>query len=169
MIARQATPAGRTRHCRTCVGVVFTTACWAIAWLSLSGCRPATPPASVEGTLRQNGKPLNHCLVTFMPEPGQKGPHSTGVTDGRGAYRLRFDNQREGATVGPHRVTVQDLSASSGALRRDHGTVDAETKEGRPPPPVIRSRVPRPYLVPEATPLRKEIKPGHQVIDLEIR
>jgi len=146
-------------------------ACLAAALIPLFGCGRDSPPATVEGTLRRNGKPLDNCLITFLPEPGPepRGPHATGLTDRHGAYRLRFDNQQEGAAVGRHRVMVQDLSMSTGVLRRDNGSVDADVKEDSPPPPVRPSRVPQQYASPTDTLLRQEVKPGHQVIDLEIR
>jgi hypothetical protein len=155
---------------RAHVRLGLETACLAIALIPLLGCGRHAPPATVEGTLRLNGKPLDNCLITFLPEPGQgaKTPHSAGVTDPQGAYRLRFDNQQEGAAVGRHRLTVQDLSASTGVVRRDHGTVDADVKEDAPPPPVRRSRVPEQYMSPRDTPLRKEVKAGDQVIEVDI-
>ena len=142
-----------------------------LALTMLLGCGQNAPPATVEGTLRMNGKPLDNCLITFVPEPGQEvtGPHSTGLTDERGSYRLRLDDQTEGASIGWHRVIVQDLLVSTGVRRRDHGTVDKEIDETTPPPPVRRSRVPARYSSPKDTPLRKEAKPGQQVIDLDIR
>jgi len=142
-----------------------------LALTVLLGCGQNAPLATVGGTLRVNGRPLDNCLITFLPEPGQEvtGPHSTGVTDDRGCYRLRLDDQREGASVGWHRVTVQDLSVSTGVRRRDHGTVDQEVDETTPPPPVRRSRVPARYNSPHDTPLRKEVKPGQQAVDLDIR
>jgi hypothetical protein len=142
----------------------------ALGLTMLLGCGRDAPPATVEGILRLRGKPLDNCLVTFLSELGQdaQGPHSTGLTDQQGFYRLRFDNQQEGAAIGWHRVTVQDLSVSTGVRRRDHGTVDAEIAENAAPPPVRRSRVPESYLSPRETPLRREVKPGHQIIDLDI-
>jgi len=136
----------------------------------LLGCSQNAPPATVEGALCINGEALDNCLITFLPEPGQEvtGPHSTGLTDDRGYYRLRLDDQREGASIGWHRVTVQDLLISTGVRRRDHGTVDQETDETMPPPLVRRSRVPVRYNSPEETPLREEVKPGQQVIDFEL-
>jgi hypothetical protein len=149
---------------------VSGTAWLALALTMLLGCGRDAPPATVEGILWLRGKPLDKCLVTFLSEPGQdaRGPHSTGLTDQQGFYRLRFDNQQEGAAIGWHRVTVQDLSVSTGVRRRDHGTVDAEIAEDAAPPPIRRSRVPKRYLSPRETPLRREVKPGHQVIDLDI-
>jgi len=151
--------------------LVLKTVFLAVALAPLCGCGRDSPPAAVEGTLRMNGTPLDNCLVTFLPEPGRetKVPHSSGLTDVAGSYRLRFDNQQEGAAVGWHRITVQDLSASLGVVRRDHGTVDAGLDETTPPPPARRSRVPQQYMSPRDTPLRKEVKPGHQTIDLDVR
>jgi prepilin-type N-terminal cleavage/methylation domain-containing protein len=44
-----------------------------LAWLALDpvaclGCSEPASPATVEGTLRLNSKPLGNCLVTFFPE-----------------------------------------------------------------------------------------------------
>lgn len=163
-------PIGRPSCRRAGIRGVFGMAWLALALTMLLGCGRDAPPATVEGTLRLRGKPLDKCLVTFLSEPGQdvQGPHSTGLTDEKGFYRLRFDNQQEGAAIGRHRVTVQDLSVCTGVRRRDHGTVDAETAEDAAPPPMRRSRVPKKYLSPRETPLRREVKPGHQVIDLNI-
>jgi hypothetical protein len=144
-------------------------ACLAVALAPCFGCGPDAPPATVEGSLSLQGRPLDNCLITFFPEPSQEAdsPHSAGLTDRHGRYRLRCDNGQEGAAIGWHRVTVQDLSVSTGVRRRDHGTVDLEMSETAPPP-VRRSRVARRYTSPADTPLRKQVKPGHQVIDLDV-
>ena len=148
-----------------------------IIWIGLvltgvAGCGSEEPAATVDGTLTLGGRPLDNCLVTFLPEAkqdGAPGPHSTGLTDGQGCYRLRCADQREGAAVGPHRVTVQDLSVSTGVRRRDHGTIDMEQNDDKPSPPVRRSRISKEYVSPASTPFHFEVKPGHQTIDLEIR
>ena len=156
---------------RVDVRLVYPAACLAFVLVGCFGCGPDPPPATVEGTLRLAGEPLDNCLVTFLPEPGQgpHSPHSTGLTDAHGCYLLRSDDQQEGAAIGWHRVTVQDLSVSAGIHRRDHGTVDLKTPETSPPPPVRPSRVPQRYTSAGDTPLRKEVNPGHQVIDLDIQ
>lgn len=145
-------------------------ACLAAVLMAPSGCGRDDPPAAVEGTLRMNGRPLDNCLITFLPEPGGEatGPHSSALTDARGHYRLRLDDQRPGAAVGRHRVTVQDLSVSTGVRRQDHGAVDKDVEE-TPPLPPRPSRVPASYASPADTPLRRETKPGPQVIDLDVR
>jgi hypothetical protein len=142
----------------------------ALALAACCGCGPDPPAATVKGTLRLDGEPLDNCLITFLPEPGQglHSPHSTGLTDGHGHYCLRCANQQDGAAIGWHRVTVHDLSVSTGVLRRDHGRADLDTQEAAPPP-VRRSRVPERYTSAGDTPLRKEVKPGHQVIDFDVQ
>lgn len=156
---------------RAHVRLVLETACLAVALAPLLGCGRDSPPATVEGTVRLNGKPLDNCLITFLPEPGReaKGPRSSGLTDKSGSFRLRRDDQKEGAATGWHRVTVQDLSVSTGVIRRDHGKADEGMDENTPPPPVRRSRLPEQYTSPRDTPLRREVKAGHQVIDLDIK
>jgi len=140
-----------------------------VLW-TCTGCGQKPPPANVEGTVRLDGSPLDNCLITFLPQLSQKEPqrHASAVTDERGHYRLRLADQREGASLGPHRVTVQDLSVSTGVRRRDHGTADLEI--GRSPPtPMRRSRVPPRYSSSAQTPLRQEIRAGAQRIDFDIR
>ena len=146
-------------------------ATFTLAVAALSGCGHETATATVSGTLQCQGQPLDNCLVTFLPEAGSDAGtrRSTGLTDARGVYQLRFDDLQEGATVGWHRVTVQDLSVSIGVRRRDNGTVDAEIDAGSEPPPEVRAlRVPENYAAVKSTPLRKEVQLGHQVVDLEI-
>ncbi|MBN2023837.1 MAG: hypothetical protein JW809_13710 [Pirellulales bacterium] len=144
--------------------------CIAIVLVAISGCGRRAPRATVEGTLRFRGKPLDNCLVTFLPASASetKAPHSRGLTDREGKFRLCCDNQEDGAAVGSHRVTIQDLSVSTGVRRRDHGAADADVDENAPALPVHRSRVPGKYTSPATTPVSKEVKPGHQVIDLDI-
>lgn len=142
----------------------------ALALVACPGCRQQEPPATVEGILRRNGVPLDDCLVSFFPESGPHADwsHATGLTDLQGHFQLRNSDQQQGAAVGWHRVTIQDMSVSRGVPRRDHGTVDQDESEEKPPPSVRRSRVPGMYLSVAQTPLSKDIKPGHQVIDLDI-
>jgi len=138
--------------------------------LLFAGCTSSEPAATVEGTLRHGGKPLDNCLITFLPGAAKNvnAPHSTGLTDSQGKFRLRHDNQQEGVVVGTHRVVIQDLSITTGVQRRDHGTVDAEMEDAATPTAARPSRVPKAYTSAATTPLSLEVKPGHQVIDLDI-
>ncbi|MGD9128763.1 MAG: hypothetical protein PVH19_15410 [Planctomycetia bacterium] len=136
----------------------------------LTGCGLPDPPATVEGTLQLNGKPLDNCLVTFFPEPDATTEHfsyASGVTDKHGVYRLQTDTQQDGAAVGWHRVTVQDLSASSGIPRQDHGSAEIERQKAAATP-ARPSRTRRCYLSTQTTPLRKELKSGHQTLNLDL-
>lgn len=161
---------GRSVCRRPHVPPLGATSCVTLALTLCVGCGRDAPSATVEGTLRLSGKSLDNCLITFLPEPGQdaNGPHSTGLTDRHGSYRLRCDNQQEGAAIGWHRVTVQDLSVCTGVRRRDHGAIDAKVEETGPSTPVRPSRVSLRFMSLRDTPLRKEVKPGHQIIDLDI-
>ena len=72
------------------------------------------------------------------------------VTDEQGRYKLRLDGKRDGAVAGWHRVMVEDMNAE-------------RPRQGEAPKTV--PRVPAPYSLP-SSPLRKEVKPGPQTIDL---
>ena len=133
------------------------------------GCGPPDPPATVEGTLRLNGKPLDNCLVTFLPEADTKNrhfTHSSAVTDRNGHYRLQTDTQQDGAATGSHCVTIQDLSARSSTPRQDHGSPEIEKQKAALPP--RPSRIKPTYLSAQTTPIRKELQQGHQIIDLDL-
>ncbi|MBM4094448.1 MAG: hypothetical protein FJ276_34355 [Planctomycetes bacterium] len=142
----------------------------AVAVAACSSCGTPKPPATVEGTLRHNGVPLDNCLIGFFPEQGSSGKwgHAAGLTDQQGRFRLHNSQQQEGLDVGTHRVTIQDMSVSTGVQRRDHGTVDQGELEERARTAVRHSRVPLEYSSLAGTSLKKEVRPGHQVIDLEL-
>ncbi|MDZ7617663.1 MAG: type II secretion system protein [Patescibacteria group bacterium] len=42
--------------------------------LLLPSCGRDAPPAMVEGVPRMRGRPLDQCLITFLPEPGNETP-----------------------------------------------------------------------------------------------
>ncbi len=154
-----------------CCSCLLGATCLGIALTVLVGCGPKPLPATVDGTVYRNGDPLDNCLVVFLPESraGAKAWRFVGLTDAQGYYRLQGEDRREGARLGFYRVTIEDLSVSTGVPRLDHGTVDADiTPDAEAPQAVRRSRVPDRYGSVVQTPLRKEVQPGHQVIDLEI-
>lgn len=133
----------------------------ALLTVPIAGCGAPAPLAQVEGTVRLDGQPLADVLVCYLPDParGTTGPRSTGTTDEKGRYRLRCDDQRKGAVIGWHRVIVEDLACYR--VPRD---------EASPASPAgVPSRVPAAYRAAADTPIRKQVKPGKQVVALELR
>src|SRR4051794_7601096 len=72
--------------------------------VSCAGCGSGGPPlAKVSGTVTCRGQPVSKLVVHFVPQGARE---SWGGTDNDGAYRLRYDRQREGAVIGKHNVWV---------------------------------------------------------------
>jgi hypothetical protein len=140
----------------------------ALVCVAFPGCTRLPPLSPVSGTLRLGHQTLDHCLVTFLPEEGsQHGGHFAGVTDAQGRFTLQSAEQRPGAATGWHRVTVVDLSASTGSRRRDRGSIDegADENESVEPRP---SRVDARFSAAALSPLRIEVKPGSPPIDIDL-
>jgi len=131
----------------------------ALAWCLLAaGCGRQAPRGEVEGMVRSGGKPLASVLVTFVPEGGGRPRNgAAGRTDAGGRYRLRGQDGQQGAAAGAYRVVVEDLAAAD-APRSPDGTL-------RRKPPV---RFPPHYGDLLRTPLRREVGPGAQTIDLDL-
>jgi hypothetical protein len=143
------------------------------------GCQrgPAWKLAPVEGTITKDGHPLRGVPVVFLPDAdaGTQGPGASGFTDEAGRYRLRNHNGDDGTVVGKHRVVILDPTDAKGdkgwsklAARR------LQPKEAIPLPPndakrPKEQRVPPRYGRFDETPLRVEVQPGPQVIDLEVK
>ncbi len=66
--------------------------------------------ANVEGKVTLDGEPLANALVRFNPqrsgESALVGPSSSGLTDEEGHYKLKTHEDRSGAVVGSHRVSI---------------------------------------------------------------
>jgi hypothetical protein len=123
--------------------------------LALTGCRGQIPVSEVEGTVRAGGTPLANVVVEFLPDPekGAAGPKSAGLTNEKGAFRLRCDDGRQGAVVGWHRVVVSDPN---------------EERPAQGQPRRMAPRVAERFATAASTPLRKEVQEGKQTIDLEV-
>src|SRR5262249_55314132 len=140
-------------------------------------CQGKPPFAPVEGTVTKGGKPLAGVIVDFYPDPGDRGPRSTSApTDEAGHYRLHSSwGGDDGAVVGPHRVCiVENRNEGSGLFGRQSKAAklpkEAQEKLARLKKEASESRrVPRGYGRPTDTPLRVEVQPGEQVIDLEVK
>jgi hypothetical protein len=105
------------------------------------------------------GKPLKGLIVTFMPDPapGKEIPYNgTSETDDQGRYELRYSykgNEGVGAAVGMNRVVVIDTRYSS-------------IPQGAPLPPRLFSPQ---YGIITSTPLKFDVKPGPNTINLELQ
>lgn len=134
-----------------------------------AGCGgPTVTFAPVEGTLTRNGRPVARAQVIFYADAANGGPRVTGVTDDAGVFRLTADDGRAGAPVGSHRVCVIDtnvLAERLGLVAKrapDAGKAPAHNAGAKAPP------IPPEYGRPAETPLRVEVRPGPQTIDLQI-
>jgi hypothetical protein len=159
----------------SCSRVVFLCGLFALSAVA-SGCqrKPTWNLAPVEGTVTKDGHPLANIEVIFRPdlETGTQGPRASGTTDEAGHYRLRTDNGDEGAVTGKHRVLLQDLKARKERMGR--ATSKLQPKDIAPLPSANakrpeEQRVPPRYGHFNETPLRVEVHPGPQVIDLDVK
>jgi hypothetical protein len=127
-----------------------------LAILMLAGCSEPYTVAAVEGQLFIKGKPGNKIYLQFVPDPdqGTKGPSSTATTDDQGRFKLMLEEKngktRPGAVVGWHRVVLSDLQL-------------AESATGRGLP----IRLDQAWLLAATTPLKQEVKPGEQTLELK--
>jgi hypothetical protein len=137
--------------------------------------------APVEGAVTKGGRPLANVQVIFLAdvEAGTQGPRASGRTDEVGYYRLRTDNGGDGAVVGQYRVCIHDAHRlqPGQALPRRPSKEAATLKKAQEEQEWSRfkekasasPRVPPAYGRPNETPLRVEVQPGRQVIDLEVK
>jgi hypothetical protein len=129
--------------------------------LATVGCRPADEFAPVSGRLRIHGEPAANVLVVFTPESTADHvmPRSVGVTDDDGRFTLRTEQNRAGAVVGRHRVTLEDMN------------VYAVERSEKPPTasnPTPTSRLPKEFSAVTTTPLERRVAAGSQEIDLDV-
>jgi hypothetical protein len=147
-----------------------------LSWLLLASAIAATSCqrqaplqfAPVEGTVTKGGKPLSGVVVVFWgdAEAGTAGPCSTGPTDVAGRYQLHTEQGETGAVVGRHRVCIVDAATLIGRLGRRPAARAGLHGELPAPAP---SPVPPSYADKNETPLRADVWPGPQVIDLEVK
>lgn len=134
------------------------------AWLScllllpllplLAGCGRKGPPLGrVSGTVTLNGQPLANALVTFQPQE-KGGSPSTARTNDKGYYELMFSADTPGAMLGKHKVTVSTY--------RQEAQPNGIAKE-------VPETVSAKYTNQLTTPLVKEVGPGSNTIDLELK
>jgi hypothetical protein len=126
---------------------------WSLFGLTaLVGCGGESNIGEVGGTVTLDGNPLPDALVTFSPKSGAGSP-SAGRTDTSGNYSLSYTRDISGAELGEHIVRITTYQA---------GDPDAE-----PPTASVPEKVPLKYN--HKSELTREVKPGTNDIDLELK
>lgn len=116
----------RAAHWQTTI-LLFT----AIVY-SFSGCGGAskTPKVhAVSGILTVNGQPAPNIIVHFVPA---KGRSSTGVTDAKGAFELKYEKDVLGVVPGDHKVWIEyrpGTPAEEMAMREGKSSLAKEVLE----------------------------------------
>ena len=127
-----------------------------IACALLQGCSRGPVLGEVDGTAKLNGKPIGDLQIECHPDKG--GPSSLAQTDGQGHFQLTCDDGRRGAILGPHRVLIRDLKVYE-------GVPPGRAAENAPLKP---SRIPERYADTYRTPLKIDVRPGQQTIELNV-
>ena len=130
--------------------------------LGITGCSKDPAPGKVTGTLTLNGEPVSNAMICFYPDNGSA---SIGVSDEKGKYELLFTEDRKGAEIGSHKVTI-----STGRPAERQAATDPNDPSGavKPGNPAVKESIPSKYVNRETTDLVKEVKAGRQTIDIEI-
>jgi hypothetical protein len=137
----------------------------------LGGCSAKPPLAVVEGTLTWNGAPLPGIAIQFVPDgdKGSTGPRSTAISEDNGHFILICDDNRPGAVIGHHRIVLMDSgNPNDGARQRDPrqrpngNSVEEPAKPGKSP------AIPNIYQSAITTPIKREVVPGKQAIELNL-
>jgi hypothetical protein len=128
----------------------------------------------VEGTVTMDGQPLSRTEVIFYPDvdAGVQGPRSMAITDESGRYRLRALNNEIGAVTGKHRVVIRGVPVRKRGGGPAHGSQPSEEAnpvEQKPRTMARMSLVPPNYGSFDKTPLFIDVRPGPQVVDLEVK
>jgi hypothetical protein len=134
-----------------------------------AGCqgKPQFTFAPVEGTVSKGGKPLSGVVVVFWGDnpDGSLVPCSCGPTNSSGHYELHTEQGQEGAALGRYRVCLLETSAvlSHMIVRKGADRLPKDLLTANPP------EVPELYNRKESTPLHAEVRPGAQVVDIEVK
>ncbi len=115
----------------------------------LSGCggsSNAPKVHAVSGVLTVNGQPVPNVILHFVPA---KGRPSTGVTDAKGAFELKYEKDVLGVVPGDHKVWIEYRPATPAeemAMREGKSALAKEVIEAL-----------QKYGAPETTPMTLKI------------
>jgi hypothetical protein len=133
--------------------------------------------APVSGTVTRNGVPLSGVRVIFYADPdaGTHGPRAIGRTNAQGQYHLHSDAGDDGAVLGRHRVCVLESAdfARFVQQRYEKDPAKIEKLAGKVAGPGLSTagsatRLPSDCSSIADTPLRADVHPGPQTIDLVV-
>ena len=119
------------------------------ALLVLLGCGGVDGPdlGQVTGTVLMDGNPVSNAVLVFQPEHARP---SYGRTDAEGKYELYYTDEKPGATIGEHRISI--TTGEEG----DEDSGQAGQKESIPAKYNIR------------TELTREVAAGENTIDFKL-
>lgn len=121
----------------------------AFCLLACVGCGQNLPStAPVSGRVTYQGKPVVKGNIMFRPEHGRA---AGGVIGPDGRYTLTTFDPGDGATLGPHRVTIDAWQASGDQITAS-----------------IHWLVPEKYSRPATSPLTADVKEGENTIDFDL-
>lgn len=124
--------------------------------VGLSGCG-GPRVVKVTGKVTRGSQPVPNLMVHFVPEVGRP---SWGRTDANGDYKLNYEQGRDGAITGMHRVFV--------ATQAIHPGEEAAFRKGGPGVHPEIAEILAKYGKRDSSPLQFEIKYNGQVVNLAL-
>lgn len=146
---------------------LFSVPCLLVATLIFAGCQDSKI-GTVSGVVTIDGKPIEMASISFYPEFGRA---SVARSNDKGEYVLNYTNDRRGALIGAHKVTIStkyiaetNYSLSTyneqGLIR--HSKSDLIRSKGR------KELVPEKYHDRDKTELTAVVEAGSNQIDFNL-
>jgi hypothetical protein len=124
----------------------------------------------VRGTVKYNGKPVEHGRIDFIPAKAGEGRAAGGdITNG--SYALTTANKDDGALPGTYKVTVSaiDIDMSSTKGTAGGGQAGRQNKEFAKVQKDAKMLVPQKYSSVETSGLTQEVKEQTNQIDIDLK
>jgi hypothetical protein len=134
----------------------FRSGAWFLLLAVVCGCG-GSGPVRVTGTVTSKGEGVPNLVVHFTPAEGRP---SWGFTDEKGGYKLKIDNQTEGALRGEHKVYVE--------FRPHNPKEESDYQTGKLTLPAALKAALAKYGNPQTSTLRFQVTQDNQVIDIPL-
>src|SRR5436190_18565176 len=106
----------------------------------------ARPTAPVKVTVTYKGAPVADAIVTFICQEGEPKVNANGKTDAQGVAKMKTYIEGDGAVIGPHKVIITKMEASSSGNVADQSSPDyVPPTEGGAPLPTAKNLIPPKY------------------------